>query len=71
MTIEESLAKLEAITQKLEGEDVVLEEAIALFDEGLELAASIKKRLEEAKLNVEKVLEKTKDSFSLEPLDLP
>lgn len=71
MTIEEALAKLEAITQRLEGDELGLEEAIRLFDEGLELASTIKGRLEEAKLKVERVLEKTKNVFSLEPLDLP
>ena len=71
MTIEETLAKLEEITQRLESEGVGLEEAIALFDEGLTLATTIKAQLEEAKLKVEQVIEKTKDTFSLEPLDLP
>jgi len=71
VTIEEALAKLEAITQRLEGDELGLEEAIRLFDEGLELASTIKGRLEEAKLKVERVLEKTKNVFSLEPLDLP
>jgi len=70
VTIEETLAKLEEITQRLESEDVGLEEAIALFDEGLTLATTIKAQLEEAKLKVEQVIEKTKGTFSLEPLDL-
>ena len=71
MTIEEALAKLEEITQHLEKEELGLEEAITLFDEGLSLAATIKTQLENAKLTVEQVLEKTKGSFTLEPLDLP
>lgn len=71
MTIEEALAKLEEITQHLEKEELGLEEAITLFDEGLSLAATIKTQLEDAKLTVEQVLEKTKGSFTLEPLDLP
>jgi len=71
VTIEEALGKLEAITQQLEGDDLGLEQAIALFDEGLGLAATVKRQLEEAKLKVEQVLEKTQDTFSLEPLDLP
>jgi len=71
VTIEEALTKLEEITQKLEAEELGLDEAIGLFDEGLALAATVKGRLEEAKLKVEQVLEKTKDTFSLEPLDLP
>ncbi|MGB2983504.1 MAG: exodeoxyribonuclease VII small subunit [Candidatus Bipolaricaulia bacterium] len=71
MTIEEALEKLEGITQKLEKEDLGLEESIALFDEGLGLAATIKTQLEDAKLRVEQVLEKTRGTFALEPLDLP
>ena len=43
---------------------------IALFDEGLALAASIKTQLEEARLKVEQVIEKTEGIFSLESLDL-
>lgn len=70
MTIEDALAKLEEITQKLEADEIGLEEAIALFDEGLTLAAKIKQDLEAAKLKVEQVLEKTKGTFSLEALDL-
>jgi exodeoxyribonuclease VII small subunit len=71
MTIEEALAKLEEITQQLEREELGLEEAITLFDDGLNLAATIKTQLESAKLKVEQVLEKTKGTFTLEPLDLP
>jgi exodeoxyribonuclease VII small subunit len=71
MTIEEALAKLEEITRQLEKEELGLEEAITLFDEGLSLATSIKTQLEDAKLTVEQVLEKTKGTFTLEPLDLP
>ena len=71
MTIEEALAKLEEITQNLEREELGLEEAITLFDEGLSLAATIKEQLEVSRLKVEQVLEKTKGTFTLEPLDLP
>jgi exodeoxyribonuclease VII small subunit len=71
VTIEEDLARLDEITQRLESDGLELEEAIGLFDEGLELASAIKSRLEEAKLKIEKVLEKTKDTFSLESLDRP
>ena len=71
MTIEEALTKLEEITQKLEADELGLEEAITLFDEGLTLAAAVKEKLEQAKLKVEQVLEKTKGTFSLDPLDLP
>ena len=70
MKIEEALAKLEAITARLEEADLSLDEALALFEEGLPLAASIKEDLDKAKLRIRKVIEATKDTFELEPLDL-
>ena len=70
MTIEESLARLEEIAQELEKESVGLEASIALFDEGLALASAIKTQLEDARLKVEQVIEKTEGLFSLESLDL-
>ena len=70
MTIEQSLARLEEIAQELEKESVGLEASISLFDEGLALAAAIRTQLEEAKLKVEQVMEKTEGMFSLESLDL-
>ncbi len=70
MKIEEALEKLEGITTRLEKDDLPLEEAISLFEEGLALATSIKKDLEEAKLRIEKAVEGTKGTFSLEPFDV-
>ncbi len=70
MKIEEALKKLEAITARLEAADLSLDEALALFEEGLPLAASIKEDLDKAKLRIQKVIEATKDTFDLEPLDL-
>ena len=70
MKIEEALGKLEAITARLEEADLSLDEALALFEEGLPLAASIKEDLDKAKLRIQKVIEATKDTFELEPLDL-
>jgi exodeoxyribonuclease VII small subunit len=70
MKIEEALTQLEEITRKLEAEEIELEEAISLFDEGLKLASTVREQLESAKLKVEQVLEKTEGTFSLESLDL-
>ncbi len=70
MSIEKDLAKLEEITARLEQADLSLDEALALFEEGLPLAASIKEDLDKAKLKIEQVLEKTRGTFELEPLDL-
>jgi len=70
MKIEEALEKLEGITSRLEKDDLPLDEAISLFEEGLALAASVKKDLEEAKLRIEKAVEATKGTFALKPFDL-
>jgi exodeoxyribonuclease VII small subunit len=70
MKIEAALEKLEKITARLESEALPLDEAIALFEQGLALAASIKEQLEAAKLKIEQVMETTNGIFSLEPFDL-
>jgi len=70
MNIEQALKKLEEITARLEQADLSLDEALALFEEGLPLAASIREDLEKAKLRIEKVIEMTKGAFELEPFDL-
>ena len=70
MNIEQALKKLEEITARLEQADLSLDEALALFEEGLPLATSIKDDLDKAKLRIEQVIETTKGVFELEPFDL-
>ncbi len=70
MKIDESLDRLEVITKRMGQEDVPLDEALALFEEGITLATGIKKSLDEARLKVQKVLEKAKDTFLIEDFDL-
>ncbi|MCK4599353.1 exodeoxyribonuclease VII small subunit [Candidatus Bipolaricaulota bacterium] len=70
MKIDETLRKLEEITKHLEEEDLPLEDALRLFEEGIALAAKIKTELDQAKLKIQQVIEKAKDVFSLEDFDL-
>lgn len=70
MKIDETLRKLEEITKRLEEEDLPLEDALRLFEEGIALAAKIKTELDQAKLKIQQVIEKAKDVFSLEDFDL-
>jgi exodeoxyribonuclease VII small subunit len=70
MKLEAQLKELEEITKKLESDNLLLEEAIALFEQGMTLAASVHKQLGEAKLCIDKVVEQAEETFSLEPLDL-
>ncbi len=70
MKIDEALKKLEQITKHLEENDLPLEKALSLFEEGLALATTIKSELDQAKLKIQQVMEKAKGVFSLEDFDL-
>ena len=50
---EDSLQRLESIVDELEKGNVPLEQALKLFEEGLELSASCRKELEDAEGKVE------------------
>lgn len=52
---EEALDKLAEINAKLESDEISLEESIKLFKEGLELSKLCQKKLDEAKLEIEKI----------------
>jgi len=54
---EDQLAKLEEIVDRLEDESVGLEEALGLFENGMELARHCRARLEEVELRVTQLLE--------------
>jgi exodeoxyribonuclease VII small subunit len=70
MNLEQDLKQLEEIAKKLESDELPLEEAIGLFEQGIALATSIRTALNEAKIRIETVVESARDSFTLEPLDL-
>lgn len=55
-TFEEDMQRLEQIVRALERGDVPLEESLKLFQEGTALVQSCQKRLDDAKLQVQKVL---------------
>ena len=65
-SFEDALERLEYIVEKLEAEEVSLEETISLFDEGRNLINFCNKKLEEVKHKVEIVL-KTKTGFDIKP----
>jgi exodeoxyribonuclease VII small subunit len=54
---EDQLAKLEEIVAHLEDESVGLEEALGLFEGGMELAKRCRSRLEEVEQRVSQLLE--------------
>lgn len=70
MKINEALTKLEGITKQLEKDDLLLEEALRLFEQGIALATKLKTDLDQAKLHINKVIESTEGIFVLEKFDL-
>lgn len=68
--VERQLERLDAIVQKLESESVSLDDSIRLFEEGVELAVGIRKRLEASEGRIKKIVEKSEGLFSLEDFDL-
>ncbi|MBK8050960.1 MAG: exodeoxyribonuclease VII small subunit [Anaerolineales bacterium] len=54
LTYDAALAQLEAILATLEGDDLPLEQALTLYEEGALLAAFCARKLEEAELRVQR-----------------
>ena len=55
LNFEEALEKLSEINEKLESEEISLDESVKLFREGLELSKLCQKKLDEAKLEIQKI----------------
>lgn len=55
-TFEENMTRLEQIVRAMERGDVALEESLKLFQEGTELVRNCGKLLDEAELQVKKIL---------------
>lgn len=55
-TFEQNMSRLEQIVRTLERGDAALEESLKLFQEGTELVRSCGKLLDEAELQVKKVM---------------
>ena len=55
-TFEQSMHRLEQIVRAMERGDVALEESLKLFQEGTELVRSCGKLLDEAELQVKKIM---------------
>ncbi|HWP83658.1 MAG TPA: exodeoxyribonuclease VII small subunit [Terriglobia bacterium] len=67
LSFEQGLERLEAIVAELEKGDLALERALELFEEGMKLSASCRKKLEEAENRVEILLKKNDGKMVAEP----
>ncbi len=56
LNFEESMARLEQIVRAMEQGDVALEESLKLFQEGTELVKNCQKLLDDAQLQVKKIM---------------
>jgi exodeoxyribonuclease VII small subunit len=70
MTIAEDLARLEEIVRKLEGDDLDLDAALTLFEEGVGRLRAARDRLSAAELKVQAVLEEAGGDIRLTDLDV-
>ena len=52
---EEALERLAEINEKLESDEISLEDSVKLFKEGLELSKLCQKKLDEAKLEIQSI----------------
>jgi exodeoxyribonuclease VII small subunit len=65
----DELARLEEIVRKLEADDVELDAALALFEEGVARLRAARERLTDAELKVQAVLEAADGDIRLTDLD--
>jgi exodeoxyribonuclease VII small subunit len=65
----DELARLEEIVRKLEADDVELDAALALFEEGVARLRAARERLADAELNVQAVLEQAGGDVRFSKLD--
>lgn len=67
-TFEEDMGKLEELVERLERNELPLEESIEAFEEGMKLAGSLLKSLEKAQERVLKLTRTEQGAFELEEL---
>lgn len=63
------LRRLEAIVRELEADDVDLDRALALFEEGVRCLQAARARLADAEARVQRVLEDAQGTISLTDFD--
>ena len=64
---EKSFQQLEKIVQRLEGEELPLDESLQLFEEGIRLSRFCHQRLEEVEKKIELILADAKGQPRVEP----
>ena len=55
LSFEEAVERLESLVERLEQDDIQLEEALSAYEEGMSLAKVCQERLEDAELRIQKL----------------
>jgi exodeoxyribonuclease VII small subunit len=67
---EEALKRLEEVVERLErGDSLTLEESLGAFEEGIRLTRICRKKLDDAQLRVEQLIEVDEDEVSTVPFE--
>ncbi len=66
LTFEQAFAELEAVVQALEAGNQPLEEALALYERGMKLAAHCQKLLDAAELRIRQLVPNDEGGYDLE-----
>ena len=70
LPLAQTLRRLEEIVRGLETDDLDLDRALALFEEGVSLLRDARGRLSEAELRVQQVLEEAEGELRVNDLDV-
>lgn len=66
---EESFKELESIVRRLEGEQLTLDDSLALFERGIKLSRFCHQKLSEVEKKIELILADAKGDAKTEPFD--
>lgn len=69
-SLDQAITRLETIVRQLEANDVDLDRALVLFEEGVTRLRSARARLEQAELRVQQVLEQASGVLGTDDLDV-
>ncbi|MBN1399401.1 MAG: exodeoxyribonuclease VII small subunit [Anaerolineae bacterium] len=69
LSFEDSYSKLEEVIERLEAGALNLEESVALYEEGMQLAENCGRHLDDAELRVTRLLSAAADQIDEQPFD--
>jgi exodeoxyribonuclease VII small subunit len=65
VSLQEELRRLEEIVRRLEANDLDLDNALALFEEGITRLRAARERLQDAEVRIQRVLERADGTLEL------